>query len=149
MILIAAFLFALLPLLGIVWIALNGMMFTVDGLFMGLILLSISGICGTTGLYELRKRSMPSSSGAKGRTAGSQGTASAGLVQRGKVQNVEFFESNVGQPNKSIVTLAGPKSPVTLVFEGDLRNALPVGQKVEVTMRKETGYNVLLNVNYA
>jgi hypothetical protein len=62
---------------------------------------------------------------------------------------VEFYESNVGQPNKSIVTFAGIKSPVTLVFEGDLRNALPIGQKVEVTMRKERGYNVLVNVNYA
>ena len=70
-------------------------------------------------------------------------------MQKGKVQSVEFYESGVGQPNKSIVTLSGAKSPVTLVFEGDLRNALPVGQKVEVTMRKESNYNVLLNVNYA
>ena len=38
---------------------------------------------------------------------------------------------------------------MTMVFEGDLRNALPVGQKVEVTVRKETSYNVLLHVNYA
>jgi hypothetical protein len=38
---------------------------------------------------------------------------------------------------------------VTMVFEGDLRNALPVGQKVEVTVRKEIGYNVLVNVSNA
>jgi hypothetical protein len=36
-----------------------------------------------------------------------------------------------------------------LVLEGDLRNALPVGQKVEITYRKAGGYNVLVNVNYA
>ena len=56
--------------------------------------------------------------------------------------------TSVGQPNKSIVTFAG-KSPVTMVFEGDLRNALPIGQKVEVTLREAAGYNVLLHVNYA
>jgi hypothetical protein len=36
-----------------------------------------------------------------------------------------------------------------MVFEGDMRNALPVGQKVEITFRKASGHNVLLNVNYA
>jgi len=145
--LLTTFVLALLPLLGIGWIVINGMIFTVDGLFMSLILLTISGICGTTGLYEIFKGKAPS--GAKTGTAGAVGTAASGLIQRGKVQSVQFFESSVGQPNKSIVTLVGPKSPVTLVFEGDLRNALPVGQKVEVTLRKETGYNVLVNVNYA
>ncbi len=148
--LITTFLFALVPLLGIAWIAIHGLIFTVDGLFMSLILLTISGICGTTCLFEIFK-GHKSSSGA-GSATGSGGTgggSSSGLVQKGKVQSVEFFESSVGQPNKSIVTLAGRKSPVTLVFEGDLRNALPIGQKVEVTMRKQTGYNVLVNVNFA
>jgi hypothetical protein len=145
--LITTFALALLPLLGIAWIVISGMLFTVDGLFMSLILLTISGICGTTGLYEMFKGHMPSA--AKTGTAGSRGAASSGLVQRGKVQSVDFFESSVGQPNKSIVTFIGSQLPVTLVFEGDLRNALPIGQKVEVTMRKETNYNVLVNVNYA
>jgi hypothetical protein len=148
MLLIVSFLLALVPLLGIAWIVINGLMFTVDGLFMGLILLTISGICGTVGLFELRKGS-PSSS-ATGGAKGSRASVPGGLVQRGKVQSVEFFESNVGQPNKSIVTLLdGSKSPVTMVFQGDLRNALPVGQRVEVTVRKEPGYNVLVNVSYA
>ena len=142
--LITTFLFALVPLLGIAWIVLNGLLFTVDGLFMSLIFLTISGICGTMGLFEIRKRrAMPAAAG------GTVGAVPSSLVQRGKVQSVEFFESSVGQPNKSIVTLAGADSPVTLVFEGDLRNALPVGQKVEVILRKETGFNVLLNVTYA
>ncbi len=140
---LVTFVLALLPLLGIVWIFISGMLFTVDGLFMSLILITISGIVGTTGLYEVFKGQFPSSSKA-GATAGS-----SGLVKRGRVQSVEFFESSVGQPNKSIVILAEGKSPVTMVFEGDLRNALPVGQKVEVTLRKESHYNVLLHVNYA
>jgi hypothetical protein len=140
--LLTTFGLAFLPLVGIAYIVFTGMIFSVDGLFMGLILLTISGICGTTGLYEIFKGSF--SSAATAGTGGKQGS-----VQKGKVQSVEFFESSVGQPNKSIVTLAGSKSPVTLVFEGDLRNALPVGQKVVVTMRKESHYNVLLNVNYA
>ena len=145
MLLIVSFLLALIPLLGIAWILINGLIFTVDGLFMGLILLTISGICGTVGLFELRK-GRPSVT----RAASSARSSVAGsLVQRGKVQSVEFFESNVGQPNKSIVTLLNGSKPLTMVFEGDLRNALPVGQKVEVTVRKEAGYNVLVNVSYA
>ena len=145
--LITTFLFALVPLLGIAWVVVNGLIFTVDGLFMSLIFLTISGICGTMGLFEIRKMR---SNGALPAAVGAQiGAVSSNLVQRGKVQSVEFFESSVGQPNKSIVTLVGAQSPVTLVFEGDLRNALPIGQKVEVILRKETGFNVLLNVTYA
>lgn len=144
MVLITSFLFALLPLLGIAWILISGSLFTVDGLFMSLILLTISGICGTLGLFELRKGT-PSTT----RTDGGRSANATASVQRGQVRSVEFFESTVGQPNKSIVTLAhGSKSPVTLAIEGDLRNALPVGQKVEVTLRKQSGSNVLVNVNY-
>ncbi len=138
--LITTFALAFLPLLGIAYIVFTGMIFTVDGLFMSLILLTISGICGTTGLYEIFKGHQPG--------AGGKGHA-PGTVQRGKVQSVDFFESSVGQPNKSIVVFSGAKIPMTMVFEGDLRNALPVGQKVEVTVRKEKNYNVLLHVNYA
>ena len=29
-----------------------------------------------------------------------------------------------------------------------MRNALPVGQTVEITLRKESGYSVLVNVDY-
>jgi hypothetical protein len=56
----------------------------------------------------------------------------------------------VGQPNKSIVTLSdGVSASNLLVLEGDMRNALPVGQKVDVTFRKESGHNVLVDVDYA
>src|SRR2546423_15081871 len=118
--LLATFALAFLPLLGIAYIFISGMLFTVDGLFMSLILITISGICGTTGLYEIFKGN--SHSLTKAGAAGASGASASGLVQRGRVQSVEFFESSVGQPNKSIVTLVSSKSPVTLVFEGDLRN---------------------------
>jgi hypothetical protein len=36
-----------------------------------------------------------------------------------------------------------------LVLEGDIRNALPVGRRVEVTFRKDDGQNVLVDVTYA
>ncbi len=63
---------------------------------------------------------------------------------------MEFYESHVGQPNKSIVKLwQAPSVSQMLVFEGDMRNALPVGQKVEITFRKLSGYNELLKVSYS
>jgi hypothetical protein len=147
MVLILSLLLALLPLLGVAWIFVNGEPFTVDGLFMTLILLAISGICGSMALYELRRRRSP---GAQPSRSAVARPASGGLVRKGKVQSVEFYESNVGQPNKSVVTLTdGSRAATLLVLEGDLRNALPVGRKVEVTLRKESGHNVLVNVNYA
>jgi len=149
MVVILLLILAVIPLLGIAWIAVYGSLFpqpTVDALFMSLILLTMSGILGTTALFELRKRLLGSSS-----SAGSpKSTASGGLVRRGKVQEVVFFEANVGEPNKSIVTLSGHNSsPQMLVLAGDMRNALPVGQKVQITLRKEGAQNVLVNVTYA
>ncbi len=142
----------LIPLLGVAYIVVYGSPTTVDGLFMSLILLAIAGIVGMNALYELRKGKAGLSP--KGSSAGRGATlmSSGGLVRRGKVEEVVFFESNIGQPNKSIVTLSdGGASPQTLVLEGDARNALPVGRKVEITLRKDGGQNVnvLLNVSYS
>src|ERR1700721_815151 len=52
---VISLLLALLPLLGIVYIVFFGSLTTVDGLFMSLILLSISEILGLNALIELRK----------------------------------------------------------------------------------------------
>ena len=146
MILLVSLLLALLPLLGIGWILMYGSITTVDGLFTSLILAAMSGILGLNVLLELKHRSTGETESATNPTLRS----SNGLSQRGRVESVTFYESNVGQPNKSIVTLSnGASSSNLLVFEGDLRNALPVGQKVEITFRKDEGYNVLVNVNYA
>lgn len=144
MMLIISVLLALLPLLGIAWIALSDSVTTVDGLFMSLILLAMSGIVGLNVLLELRKMRA-----GKLESSTVKSTASGGLRQRGKVESVQFYESGVGQPNKSVVTLSdGGSASNLLVFEGDMRNALPVGQKVDVTFRKESGHNVLVDVDY-
>ncbi len=45
-----------LPLAGIVWIVVAGSMTTVDGLFMSLILLTLSGIFFLNAFWELRDR---------------------------------------------------------------------------------------------
>ena len=55
MALVISLFLALIPLLGIVYIVLFGSLTTVDGLFMSLILLSISAILGLNALIELRK----------------------------------------------------------------------------------------------
>lgn len=142
MMLVISVLLALVPLLGIAWIVLNGSITTVDGLFMSLILLAMSGIVGLNVLLELRQ--------GRGKQRSSTASISpGGLRQRGKVASVQFYESGVGQPNQSVVTLIdGGSSSSLLVLEGDMRNALPVGQKVDFTFRKESGHNVLLDVDY-
>ena len=157
MVLVISLFLAMIPLLGIAYIFLFGSLTTVDGLFMSLILLSISGILGLNVLIELRKGKsafMPSRRILARRSGGtvSAGSVSDGsrLTARGTIREVVFFESNVGQPNKSIVTLSdGGCSPQTLALEGDMRNALPVGQTLEITLRKEAGKNVLVDVSYA
>jgi len=147
MMLILSVLLALVPLLGIAWILMKGLVTTVDGLFMSLILLAMSGIVGLNILLELRKKSSGAARSSSTATAAS--SISGGLTQRGKVQSVQFYESGVGEPNKSVVTLGdGEASSRLLVLEGDMQNALPVGQRVEVTFRKESGHNVLVNVEY-
>jgi hypothetical protein len=145
MMLFISVLLALIPLLGIAWIVFYGSITTVDGLFMALILAAMSGIVGLNVLIELKKKRSGTQTSS---TAAS--TVSGGLRQRGKVESVQFYESGVGQPNKSIVTLSdGVSASNLLVLEGDMRNALPVGQRVDVTFRKESGHNVLVDVDYA
>ncbi len=152
MVLLISLILAMIPLLGIAYIFLFGSLTTVDGLFMSLILLSISGILGLNVLIELRKGKsafMPSRSILAARSVGADSDSSR-LKARGTVKEVVFFESNVGQPNKSIVTLSnGGGSSQTLALEGDMRNALPVGQTLEITLRKEAGKNVLVDVSQA
>src|ERR1700674_2606029 len=128
MMLFISVLLALIPLLGIVWIVLYGSITTVDGLFMSLMLAAMSGIVGLNVFIELKKKR---SGGQSSSTTTS--TAAGGLRQRGRVESVQFYESGVGQPNKSIVTLSdGASGSNLLVLEGDMRNSLPVGQKVDV-----------------
>jgi hypothetical protein len=146
MVLLISLVLAIIPLLGIVWIVLLGSVLTVDSLFTSLILLAISGVFGGNALYELRKPRSKSVSSAGARVRSGSAQPASEVSQRGKVEKVEFFEANVGQTNKSIVTLSHSGAAQLLLFEGDLRNALPAGHNVEITFRKAGGYNVLTNV---
>lgn len=148
MTLVLSLVLSLLPLVGVAWIVVSHLVTTVDGLFMSLILLAISGVLFLTTLLELKNKLRPADA-APVRTGGSSG-AVQGNVQRGRVANVQFFEAHVGEPNKSIVTLEdGARASHLVVLEGDVRNALPVGQRVEITLRKEGAAHVLVNVSYA
>ena len=48
----------LLPLLGVVWTLMNGMITTVDGLFMSLILLTLSAVFMLNAYWEMRDSGM-------------------------------------------------------------------------------------------
>jgi hypothetical protein len=149
MVFLISLVLTLIPLFGIAWIVLFSSVTTVDGLFMSLILLAISGIFGGNALYDLRKPRAKSATAPAARLRPGAPTSAVELSQRGKVEKVEFFEANVGQTNKSIVTFSNGEPAQLLVFEGDLRNALPAGHKVQITFRKAGGYNVLTNVSSA
>jgi uncharacterized membrane protein len=49
---------SIIPLIGIVWIIVSGTMVNVDGLFMSLILLTLSGIFFLNAIWELRDRGL-------------------------------------------------------------------------------------------
>jgi hypothetical protein len=56
MMLVLSFVFGLVPLAGIAEIVIHGSLTTVDGLFMSLILLALSGLLFLNALLEARKR---------------------------------------------------------------------------------------------
>ena len=58
MMLIISIVMGIVPLLGIVWTIVTGTITTVDGLFMTLILLTLSGIFFLNVFWELRDRGM-------------------------------------------------------------------------------------------
>ena len=56
MMLVLSILLGLVPLTGIAWTVQNGMITTVDGLFMSIILLALSGILFLNAFVEARKK---------------------------------------------------------------------------------------------
>ena len=56
MMLVLSVLLAIVPLIGVAWIVLKASITTVDGLFMSLILLSLSGILFLNAFLEVRGR---------------------------------------------------------------------------------------------
>jgi len=141
----------LLPLLGIAYIVMTGNGITVDALFMSLILLTISGIFFLNIALELMARRKAAGGGARQASAsGSRivNTAPGTYSESGLVEAVAFYETEVGQPDKSLVTLrpvnGGPGK--TLVFSGDLRSVLPAGKRVKFTYATGAGGNRLVAV---
>lgn len=59
MMLVLSFVFGIVPLAGIAWTVKNGMITTVDGLFMSLIMLALSGILFLNVYLEARKKFAP------------------------------------------------------------------------------------------
>jgi hypothetical protein len=57
MMLVLSVVLGLVPLAGIVWTVQNGMITTVDGLFMSIIMLALSGILFLNAFMEARKKS--------------------------------------------------------------------------------------------
>jgi hypothetical protein len=141
----------LLPLLGIAYIVLTSNGITVDALFMSLILLTISGIFFLNIALELLARHK--AAGQPARVPVSSGSrlvspANGTHTESGLVEAVAFYETEVGRPDKSLVTFrpanGGPGK--TLVFSGDLRNALPAGKLVKITYAAGAEGNRLVGV---
>jgi hypothetical protein len=148
LLLIISLILALLPWFGIAWILLSGSATTVDGLFMGLILLTISGIFALSAVIELpRARRALALRQARGPVQGRFAAVAdlSGAAISGLVQSVQFFEAHVGRPNKSVITLAnGQGNSRILILEGDLRNRLPTGKRVQLWVRDENGSRTLV-----
>ncbi len=141
----------LIPLAGIAYILVAGDVISVDGLFMILILLTVSGIFFLNALLELKRRHAPKPAEAKlGKAKAAAAAASASAAappisaapargevrkETGVVVEVTYFEAPVGQTNKSFVTFQpnGAGSAHVIVLGGDLRNALPAGKRVTIT----------------
>jgi hypothetical protein len=149
-VLIASLVLAVVPLLGIAYIVTQGSFDTVDNLFYVLILLAMSGIFAANAMAEMRRRRRVSGYARAGGGRVQFAAAATGmLTERGLVEDVLFFESPIGQPDKSIVTLRPHRGPVRLLFfEGDLRNQLPAGHKVEVTYEARNGASRVLALSY-
>jgi len=139
---------AVLPLIAIAYMFAQGSINTVDNLFYILILLAISGIFALNAYLESRDRKRYRAMAAG---ASAQWTAATGLrIEGGLVESVVFYESPVGQADRSIVTLRPKRSkePRVFTFEGDLRNQLPVGHQVQVTFGPGNSDNRVLALSY-
>lgn len=152
MLLIISVILAVVPLFGIVWVLLTRSIFSVDGLFLCLILAAISGIFALNAFWELQRVRRRRALGLPlvySRVRLSP-VAAAGAVVQGIVQRVDFYEAHVGQPNKSVITIAnGAGSPRILILAGDLRNRVPAGKRVQLVYRNQGGVDTLVEADYS
>jgi hypothetical protein len=152
MLLIISAVLAILPILGILWFVVSGNITTVDGLFMSLILLTISGIFALHAGWEFERQRRRAKFVKQARAAGLfplTAATNGAQILRGRVESVEFYEAHVGQPNKSVVTLWTGGDSKMIILEGDMRNRLPAGKKVELICRDENGVKTLVSADYS
>ena len=164
MLLLLSALMAVLPLAGAAYLWYVDPSLTVGKMFLTLIALAISGLFGLNTLLELRRLVRGESGGAGqaqgagGRVSVSAASASGGaltmgaLREQGVVEAVGYYESQVGRPNHSIITLrANADQSLRLVtLLGDLRDQFPVGRKVELVYRPDPqGYSLVQRRIYA
>ena len=173
-------LFVILPIVGLMWLITYNPLTTVDGLFTALVLLTISGVFGLDVLLELRQMGYVKMPGDKGKSkvgspaspiknsvasgsvptrqaTSSEGSSSQPVVNfsevesdRGLVREIQFFEADVGQANKSLVTLLpdGSNTPKNLMFVGNVQNLIPLGERVELTSRSKDEVRTLLECRH-
>jgi len=141
----------LLPLVGVALILTQPWLTTVDGLFMSLILLAMSGIFALNTFLEFRSMRAPAAK-SKGSAGGPTFASKRGEGihrERGLVQSVSFYEAPVGQPNSSLVVLKdGATGSRVIAFEGDVRNLLPTGKHVEITCQAKGKFDSVVEVQY-
>jgi hypothetical protein len=141
-------LLAVLPLAGVVYIATSDMLFTVDGLFMILMLLSIAGVFALNATLEARDLGLvpflkpAATSGAAVTAALPPGVH----IQSGTVRELHFFESHVGEQNKTVVEFVPDETSASryISFLGNVKEQLPVGTRMRITYRVEDEGAVLL-----
>lgn len=163
----------LLPLAGIGFIVYSGWIQTVDGLFMTLILLALSGVFFFDVFLDMRKRGMvpfmkpglverssgaakPGSGTATSRTTTSprqpiqvvsRPITDGAQVVHGVIESVDFFEAPIGTPDKTLVLVRnGSDSAQMLSFNGDVRPKLQPGRKARLTFKSEANQATLLSV---
>ncbi len=156
----------LVPLVGIVLIALGGWIATVDGLFTSLILAAISGVFFLNALLEARALGMVPFLKPKGTAAASGSTArpsaqrppsgpptppppaaADGVVtESGVVEVVRLYEMPVGYADKSLVSFRAEGSPASrsMVFCGNVQH-LRVGRKIRISYKPSPDGNQLVN----
>ena len=136
---------AAVPLLGIAYLWYVDPSLTVGKLFMTLIALTISGLFGLNALMEMKRMVKGESGEASGGSAGVRRTLAVGassgsggaVREQGIVESVGYYESGVGRPNHSILTLKAGEGVRLVTLLGDVRDQFPVGRKVELVYRPD------------
>ena len=67
----------------------------------------------------------------------------------GLVEHVAYYESGIGQSNRSIVLLRNASAPRLVAFRGDVRDQFPLGRRVEVVYSTGAEGNTLLERTFA